>query len=79
MPSIPTSSSSAPENLQFKNERLYNTPRDPRQRHPHAQRERFMDTRQPHSPTSASTSIQGSRYSSPEQRNLQKVYMHIEK
>lgn len=71
MSSIPTSSAS--KSSQFNNERLYNTPRDPRQRHPHAQRERFMDIRQPHPSTSASTSIQGSRYSSPEQRKTTNV------
>lgn len=47
-------------------QRLYNTPRDPRQRHSHIQRERYMNTRQAH--PSTSTSIQGSRYSSPEQQ-----------
>lgn len=45
-------------------QRLYNTPRDPRQRHSHIQRERYMNTRQAH----PSTSTQGSRYSSPEQQ-----------
>lgn len=56
--SIPTSS--------MTEQRLYNTPRDPRQRHSHIQRERYMNTRQAH--PSTSTSIQGSRYSSPEQQ-----------